>query len=304
VWSAFTRPRVEALGPRIEQVADELLDRVLADAAPETDLIPAYAFPLPMTVLCELLGIPADDAPAFRGWSTTLVSGSLAPVSDWVQSATALVGYVRDLLDRRRRAPADDLLGALVAARDGTDRLSEDELTSMVFLLLIAGQETTVNLIANGTLTLLVHPEELAAVRSDATLLPAVVEEVLRYEGPVQVATPRFAAAPVELGGTRIAPGDVVVPSVLAAGRDPRHPGAGAFEPRRRPPLPHTAFGHGVHHCLGAPLARLEGRIALERLLGRCPDLRLATDPDRLLLRPSMLMHGLTSLPVAVSRPG
>jgi cytochrome P450 len=161
-----------------------------------------------------------------------------------------------------------------------------------------------VNLIANGTLTLLLHPEELAAVRTDAALLPAVVEEVLRYEGPVQVATPRIAAAPVELGGTQIAPGDVVVPSVLAAGRDPRHQGAGAFEPRRRPPLPHTAFGHGVHHCLGAPLARLEGRIALERLLGRCPDLRLATDPDRLLLRPSMLMHGLTSLPVAVSRPG
>ena len=303
VSSAFTRRRVEDLAPRIGQVADDLLDG-LVTAPDGTDLIPAYAFPLPMTVLCELLGVPADDAPAFRGWSTTLISGSLAPVAEWVGAATALVGYVRDLLDRKRRDPADDLLHALVAARDGADRLTEDELTSMVFLLLIAGQETTVDLIVNGTLTLLLHPAELDAVRADpAGSLPAVVEEVLRYEGSVQVATPRIAVAPIELGGVGIAPGDLVVPSPLAANRDPRRPGGDVFDPHRTPSLPHTAFGHGVHHCLGAPLARLEGRIALERLLTRCPDLRLATTADRLELRPSMLMHGLTALPVTVSRP-
>jgi cytochrome P450 len=303
VSSAFTRRRVEDLAPRIGQLADALLDELLAAPREVADLIPAYAFPLPMTVLCELLGVPADDAPAFRGWSTTLVAGSLAPVAEWVGAATSLIGYVRDLLDRKRRQPGDDLLHALVAARDGADRLSEDELTSMVFLLLVAGQETTVNLIANGTLTLLLHPAELAAVRADPAALPAVVEEVLRYDGPVQVATPRIAVAPVELGGVLIAPGDVVVPSLLAANRDPRRPGGDVFDPRRTPALPHTAFGHGVHHCLGAPLARLEGRIALERLVTRCPDLRLATTADRLELRPSMLMHGLASLPVAVSRP-
>jgi cytochrome P450 len=126
---------------------------------------------------------------------------------------------------------------------------------------------------------------------------------VLRSEAPVQVATPRIAVAPVELGGTLIAPGDVVAPSALAAGRDPARPGADVFDPHRTPSLPHTAFGHGVHHCLGAPLARLEGRIALERLLTRCPDLRLAAAPDRLVLRPRLLMHGLTSLPVTLSRP-
>ena len=303
VSSAFTRRRVEDLAPRIGQIADGLLDRLLAGPS-EVDLVPAYAFPLPMTVLCELLGVPPGDAPAFRGWSTTLISGSLAPAGEWVDAATALIGYVRDLLDRKRATPGDDLLHALVAARDGADRLSEDELTSMVFLLLIAGQETTVNLIANGTLTLLLHPAELAAVRDDPTgSLPTVVEEVLRYEGPVQVATPRTAAAPVELGGVLIAPGDLVVPSVLAANRDPRRPGADVFAPHRTPPLPHTAFGHGVHHCLGAPLARLEGRIALERLLTRCPGLQLAVAADQLELRPSMLMHGLRSLPVTVSRP-
>jgi cytochrome P450 len=304
VSSVFTRRRVEGLAPRVEAIADDLLDTVLAAPSAETDLIPAYAFPLPMTVLCELLGVPTGDMPAFRGWSTTLVTGSLGPVDEWVDAATSLVGYVRDLVDRKRRTTDQDLLGALVAARDGSDRLSEDELTSMVFLLLIAGQETTVNLIANGVLTLLVHPAELAAVRADPTTLPAVVEEVLRHEGPVQVATPRFAVAPVELGGTLIAPGDVVVPSVLAAGRDPSRPGVDVFDPHRSPALPHTAFGHGVHHCLGAPLARLEGRIALDRLLTRCPDLHLATAPDQLVLRPSLLMHGPVSLPVRLSGPG
>jgi cytochrome P450 len=305
VSSAFTRRRVEDLAPRIEAIADDLLDRMLTDPPAEVDLIPAYAFPLPMTVLCELLGVPTDDAPAFRDWSTTLVTGSLAPVDEWVDAATSLIGYVRDLLDRKRHRSDPDLLGALVAARDGSDRLSEDELTSMVFLLLIAGQETTVNLIANGVLTLLTHPAELAAVRAadPATALPAVVEEVLRHEGPVQVTTPRIAAAPLELGGTLIAPGDLVVASVLAAGRDPRRPGADVFAPRRSPALPHTAFGHGVHRCLGAPLARLEGRIALDRLLTRCPGLRLATAPDQLVLRPSLLMHGPTSLPVALCAP-
>jgi cytochrome P450 len=301
VTSAFTRRRIAALAPRVEQIADELLDRALSGPPGVVDLVDVYAFPLPMRVLCELLGIPADDAPAFRTWSTTLVTGSLAPPAEWVAAAGELIGYARRLLAQKRRAPGDDLLSALVAARDGADRLSEDELTSMVFLLLLAGQETTVNLIANGVLTLLTHPAQLAAVRADLGRLPAVVEEVLRYEGPVQVATPRSAIAPLELGGRLVQAGDVVVCSVLAAGRDPRRPGADEFDPYRSPQLPHTAFGHGVHRCLGAPLAQLEGRVALGRLLARCPGLRLGGQPERLVLRPSFLMHGLVALPVVLA---
>jgi len=298
VSAAFTRRRVDALAPRITTLADQLLEAMAEQA--EVDLIDAYAFPLPMTVICELLGVPRADAPEFRGWSATIVTGSLIAPELWVAAAESLVGYIRSLLEEKRRSPADDLLSALVATRDGQDRLTEDELTSMVFLLLIAGHETTVNLIGNGVHALLEHPRQLALLRADPAQLPVFIEEILRYEGPVQVATPRFTAEAVVLGGVRIPAGEMVVPSVLAANRDGGHfPDATVFDASRGQNQ-HVAFGHGIHHCLGAPLARLEGRVALERLLRRFPQVRLAVRPGELTWRPSFLMHGLSSLPVTL----
>lgn len=296
VTAAFTRRRVDQLAPRMVQVADELLDGI-GDAESVVDLIDRYAFPLPMTVICELLGVPMADAGVFRGWSTTIITGSLADPARWTAAATALVEYIRVLVADKRSTPGDDLLSALIASRDGQDRLSEDELTSMVVLLLIAGHETTVNLIGNSVNVLLQHREQLADALAAAGPIPAVIEEVLRFECPVQVATPRFAAEPVTIGGTRIPTGAMVFASVLAAGRDAAIEGGDRFEPGREHQQ-QVGFGHGIHYCLGAQLARTEATIALERLLSRFPGTRLAVPVDELTWRPSVLMHGLTRLPV------
>ncbi|HXV93710.1 MAG TPA: cytochrome P450 [Pseudonocardia sp.] len=301
VSAAFTRRRVEQLAPRVQEITDELLDGM--SGAREVDLVATFAYPLPIAVICELLGVPAQGREAFRDWSVTIVGGTLSGQQAWVDAATAMIGYVRELVAAKRSAPADDLLTALVAVRDGSDRLSEDELTSMVFLLLVAGHETTVNLIGNGVLALLTHPDQLALLRSEPERLPAAVEELLRFDGPLQVATFRWTTEPVEIGATVVPAGEMVVPGLLAANRDP----ARVRDPERldldRGGPAHLAFGHGVHHCLGAPLARLEGRIALGSLLARFPDLRLARPAAELTRRPGVLMHGLTALPVTLRPP-
>ncbi len=303
VTSAFTRRRVDELVPRMIHIADELLDAVansVADGAHQVDLIETFAFPLPMTVVCELLGVPSADAGIFRGWSTTIITGSFADPTEWNSAATALVEYIRSLIVIKRATPADDLLSALIASRDGTDRLSEDELTSMVVLLLIAGHETTVNLIGNAVYVLLQHPRQLSELLASPDTIPDVLEEVLRYEGPVQVATPRFAAEPLTIAGVRIPMGAMVFPSVLAAGRDTEHiERSTEFDPGR-PNHQHISFGHGIHYCLGAQLARAEAAVALERLLARFPGLQLDQPADELSWRPSVLMHGLVRLPVAL----
>jgi cytochrome P450 len=305
VSGAFTRRRVQALAPRVQQIADGLLDD-LVDALAErgtADLIAAYAYPLPITVIGELLGVPDRDQAGFRDWSTTLVTGPAIGREPWVDAATAMVGYVHELVATKRTHPADDLLSALIDARDGADRLTEDELTSMVFLLLLAGHETTVNLIGNGVHTLLTHPERLALLSAEPERLQATIEELLRFDGPVQVATFRWTTAPVVIGDTVVPADELVIPGLLAANRDPdRITDADTFDPAR-PEVAHLAFGHGVHHCLGASLARLEGRIALGSLLARVPDLRLAVPATDLRLRAGVLMHGLAALPVAVNRP-
>ncbi len=311
VSGAFTRRRVDALAPRIQQIADGLLDD-LTDALVErgvADLIGAYAYPLPITVIGELLGVPAQDQAGFREWSTTLVGGPTVGPDEWVAAAITLIGFVRELVAAKRALPADDLLSALVAACDGADHLTEDELTSMVFLLLVAGHETTVNLIGNGAYTLLTHPDQLALLRAEPERLAATIEELLRFDGPVQVATFRWTTAPVAIGDTVIPAGELVIPGLLAANRDPgRVADPAAFDPTRGDDVgevgaAHLAFGHGVHYCLGAQLARLEGRIALGSLFARVPDLRLAVPAADLRLRASVLMHGLAALPVAVNRP-
>ena len=215
--------------------------------------------------------------------------------------ATAMLGYFQALLAARRREPADDLLSALISARDEGDRLSENELLSMAVLLLVAGHETTVNLIASGVLALLLHPGELARLRADPSLLNGAVEELLRYVNPVNNATFRFTGEPVELDGVPIGPNEVVLVSLSGANRDPSR----YADPDRldlgRDSGGHVAFGHGIHYCLGAPLARLEAEIAFRGLLERFGSMTLAVPADELRWRPSTLIHGLESLPVRLS---
>jgi cytochrome P450 len=298
VSAAFTRRRTEALAPGIQRLADDLLTR-LTDQD-EADLIAAFAYPLPIAVICRLLGVPDADHHLFREWTAPLVvGGNMAGVEAYSAAATALVAYVRELLAEKRSRPADDLLSALVAVRDGGDRLTEDELTSMVYLLLLAGHETTVNLIGNGALALLTHPDQLALLRAEPERLPAAVEELLRFDGPLQSAIPAVATEPVEIAGVTVPAGANVVVALLAANRDPdrlTHPDR--LDLTRTEMLGHLAFGHGVHHCLGAPLARLEGRIALGSLITRFPRLRLAVPAAEIVRTPGFLMNGLAELPV------
>jgi cytochrome P450 len=295
VNKAFTARRVEQLRPRISVITAGLLDDMSAQQ--EVDLLTAFAFPLPVTVICELLGVPVADRDQFRAWSATIVSESVSPevAQDHI---TAMIGYFRNLLAARRRAPADDLLSDLISARDDTDRLSEDELLSMAWLLLVAGHETTVNLIAGGVLALLLNPGELARLRADPALLGGAVEELLRYVSPVNDATFRFAAEPLEIDGVPIGPGEVVLVALSGANRDPsRYPHPEGLDVGRDSGG-HLAFGHGIHYCLGAPLARLEAEIAFRGLLERFGAMTLAVPPDALRWRPSSLIHGLESLPV------
>jgi cytochrome P450 len=298
VSAAFTRRRTEALAPGIQQLTDDLLDG-LADRD-EADLITAFAYPLPIAVICRLLGVPDTDHHLFREWTAPLVvGGNMAGIEAYSAAATALVAYVRELLAEKRRRPADDLLSALVAARDGEDRLTEDELTSMVYLLLLAGHETTVNLIGNGVLALLTHPDQLALLRAEPERLPAAVEELLRFDGPLQSAIPAITTEPVEIAGTTIPEGANVVVALLAANRDPDQlPRPDRLDLTRTQVLGHLAFGHGVHHCLGAPLARLEGRIAIGGLVKRFPRLRLAVPAAEITRTPGFMMNGLAGLPV------
>ncbi len=293
VSAAFTKRRIARLRPLIEQITSELLDAMNGE---EADLIGSLALPLPIRVLTELLGIPPRDTGTFRAWTEILTASALG-VDELQATAARMLGYVRALLDQKRREPGGDLLSAFVAVHDGDERLTEDELTSMVFLFLIAGHETTVNLIGNAVLALVTNPAELARLRLNPDQVPAAVEEFLRYESPVQAAM-RRSREEVRLGDTTIPAGSVVLISLLAANRDPARFGAADRLDLAREDNPQLAFGHGIHHCLGAPLARLEANIAIGSLLARFPGLRAAVPPDSLRWRTSIVMHGLESLPV------
>ncbi|MEO3871043.1 cytochrome P450 [Nonomuraea sp. B12E4] len=303
VSAAFTRRRIEALEPQIRLIVDGLLDDVSAAGAQgePVDLVATFGYPLPLTVISELIGIPAGRRSDFQEWTKVAINGSVHPAETFVAAATSLIGYIRELIAQKRADPSDDLLSELVAVREDGDRLSENELTSMVFLLLVAGYETTANLICGGLQMLLENPGQLDLVRAEPDRLANAVEELLRFNGPAQVATPYRTAAPVLIGGVTIPAGEVVLPALLPADRDPRQ----FSDPERldvtRPPASHLAFGHGIHHCLGAPLARLEARIALGAVIDRFPKLRLAVPPEDLTLQASMLINGLTALPVLVA---
>jgi cytochrome P450 len=300
VSTAFTARRVERLEPRVATIAAGLLDDMAAHA--EVDLIDAYAFPLPIQVICELLGVPSADRDSFRSWSNVLVSGGLVPDPARADQVRAVVGqfveYIRNLLVDKRSNPSDDLLSALMEVRDDSDRLSEEELVSMVFLMLIAGHETTVNLIGNGMYLLLNHPDQLRRVRAEPDLLSSAVEEFLRFSSPVQVSTYRVTTEPVEYAGVEIPAEAPVLISLQSANRDEKvFTDADDFDVARRE-SGHLAFGYGIHFCLGAALARLEGRIAIGLLLDRYPALRLGVPVEELPWRPGLLIRGLAHLPV------
>ncbi|MFJ9709127.1 cytochrome P450 [Streptomyces sp. NPDC101234] len=296
VSQAFTPRRIALLREPVRRTADTLLDAV----APlgRTDLIAAYAAPLPVAVICELLGVAEADRPDFRSWTDTLVIPDPAHPERAKEAVGALLAFFARLLAGKRAEPADDLLSAMIAVRDEEDRLTEDELMSLAFLILFAGYENTVHLIGNATLALLLNPSQLAALRADPTRIGAAVEELARYDGPAPLAIRRFPTEDVTIGGVTVPAGETVLLSLAAAHRDPRR----FPEPDRldigRDATGHLALGHGIHYCLGAPLARLETEIALAALLERLPGLELDVPAAELDWRPSMRTRGLRALPV------
>ncbi len=302
VNKAFTPRVVEGLRPHIQKIVDGLLARV--EGVGSMDLIEEFAYPLPVIVICQMLGVPVEDRERFKEWGLDIARGLdailLPPDSDVAQRSAAarraLADYFRALIAERRTSPRGDLLSALIAAEEAGDKLSEDELLATCILLLVAGHETTVNLIGNGTLALLRHPDQLRRLREDPRLIGSAVEELLRYDGPVQRTT-RIPSAEVTIAGRTIGKGEMVMPFIGAADRDP----AQFPDPDRlditRTDNRHIAFGWGIHFCLGAPLARVEGQLAINTLVQRLPKLALATDtPD---YRQSLTLRGLNALPVA-----
>jgi cytochrome P450 len=304
VSGAFTPRRVEALRGRIQEITDSLLDE-MATRGGVVDLIAAFAFPLPITVIGELLGVPLEDWTRLRGWFTTLLSsGVLVTEPERAkEAAAALFGYLVELLAAKRATPGDDLLSNLIAARDGEQRLDERELLATAFLLIVAGHETTMNLIAGGTVALLRNPDQLTALRSDPSLVPGAVEELLRYDGPVQHATFRFTTEAIGVGGVTIPAKQRVLVMLAGANRDPARFADPDRLDIRRTDNRHLGFGHGIHYCLGAQLARVESQIAVRSLLERFGDLRLAVPPEQLRWRHNLVLRGLRELPVRISPP-
>jgi len=297
VSKAFTPKRVAELEPRIRTIIDELL----SEPRDEMDVIADFAVPLPAIVIAELLGVPPEDHPRFKAWSTELISligGEGGAELNFARAQTAidaLMEYLGEIVAKRRREPADDLISAMLHAQQEHDALTDTELLATSNLLLIAGHETTTNLIGNGLLALLRNPDQLERLRADPSLMPSAVEELLRYDSPVQ-ATVRVTREDVEIGDHTISKGAVVVCVIGSANRDPE-----VFEQPDRLDLGrvdnrHLSLGFGVHFCLGAPLARLEGQLALGALIERFPDMKLAKEDVEFRKHP--ILRGLTSLPV------
>lgn len=303
VSGAFSVRRIEELRPRIQGMVDDLLDAIAAAGSDaEVDLVTAYAFPLPFTVICELLGVPERERPMLGQGLTTLLAPT-PTAADYERAKAAsdlVVAMLTALVEHKQDHPGDDLVSALISARDGDERLDQQELHSTIFQLIVAGHDTTASLIGNGVVALLRHPEQLAELRADPSRLPAAVEELLRYDAPVPHSTFRYAVEPVELGDVTIPAGSQVLISLAAANRDASHVERGESLDLASGDTRHLAFGHGIHHCLGAGLARMEGQIALGTLVRRFPDLRLAGPDDGLHWShgDGLVLRGLGQLPV------
>ncbi|MBW8086852.1 cytochrome P450 [Streptomyces hygroscopicus subsp. hygroscopicus] len=302
VVKAFTPGRVERMRGPVRRIADELLDAIESDG--RADLLAAYAGQLPIIVICDLLGVPQGDRRDFRAWSDALITPDPARPGAAKEAVGSMLRFYTGLIAKKRAEPGDDLLSDLIRVRDdeigdGDDGLTEDELTSLAFLILLAGYENTVHLIANSVLTLLDHPATLQELREDPSGLPAAFDELARYEGPAPLAIRRFPLEDIEIGGVTVPAGETVLLSVASAHRDPAHfQDPDAFNPHLGR-SGHLALGHGIHYCLGAPLARMETETALAALLQRFPGLRLDVPREELRWRPSIRARGLISLPVA-----
>ncbi len=297
VHKAFTPRMVENLRPRIAEIAGHFLDGMDNQTVREGDLIQMYAFPIPVIVIAEMLGVPSTDRDKFREWTRNLLFGNDQETS--MISAMEFTSYLNMLIDERKAHPQDDLLTNLIQAEEAGDKMSHMELTSMIFLLLVAGHETTVNLIANGTLAFLRHPDQLDKLRQNPALIKNAIEEILRYDGPVETTTTRWAFEDVTIGGVTIPKGEAVLGALLGANRDPAiFHNPDVFDIERENAGKHIGFGAGIHYCLGAPLARLEGTIALDLLLKRFTTLELAVDVDELEWNPTILLHGMSAMPV------
>ncbi|MGN7284034.1 cytochrome P450 family protein [Shouchella rhizosphaerae] len=299
VQKAFTPRMVEKLRGRIVDIANELLDKV--QHKEEMNLIEDYAFPLPIIVICEMLGVPFKDQDQFRKWSDTIMESvnnpQLAEQSEQVMSA--FVDYLRGLIAEKRNHLQDDLISDLIRVEEDGDVLSEEEMYALVFVLIIAGHETTVNLIGNGMLALLEHSDQREKLQSQPELIHSAVEEMLRYDGPAEVSNIRWATEDVELQGKPVRKGDMLLISLASANRDKEAFDEPDMFDITRETNNHLAFGKGVHFCLGAPLARLEGEIAISTLLQRMPKLRLKkTGRDSLQWRPGMIIRGVKEIPL------
>jgi cytochrome P450 len=306
--AAFSRPRMAALRPRVQAIVDGLLDDLEAGGDGVVDLVKGLAFPLPFTVISELLGVQEPDRDQLGSWFITLLRPSSAPEppAEAVAASANIVRYLTELLARKRATPGEDLVTDLVRAADKDGALSEQEMLSTIFQLVVAGHDTTTSLIGNGTVALLLHPEQRDALVADPALIPHAIEEILRWDAPVPHSTFRYTTQDLDLGGTVIPAFSQVIISLAAANRDPgRYDNPETLDVTRAD-TSHLAFGHGIHHCLGARLARLEGFIAFTTLLGRFPAMRLAV--PRSALRwghgDGLVLRGLTELPVILRPQG
>ncbi|MEV6210898.1 cytochrome P450 [Kitasatospora sp. NPDC051914] len=302
VSKAFTPRRVAEFEPRVQQLTDRLIDSFAGRGT--ADLIHEFAFPLPIYAICDLLGVPPEDQDDFRDWAGMMIRHHGGQRGGVGRAVKRMRGYLAELIHRKRADLGDDLISGLIRASDHGEHLTENEAAAMAFILLFAGFETTVNLIGNGLYALLRNPGQRALLqeslaRGESGLLETGIEELLRYDGPVELATWRFATRPLVIGGVEIPVGDPVLVVLAAADRDPARFADENTLDLARTDNPHLGFGHGIHYCIGAPLARLEGRATLATLLTRLPDLALDADPADLRWRGGLIMRGLRELPVA-----
>jgi len=298
VHKAFAPRLIEQMRDQIQGLTNELLDK--AEPNGGMDVIADFALPLPLTIIGRILGVPAEDNQKFHRWTRTLVSaGTSRNLFVLIPSIMSFMGYLKKIIKERRVHPKDDLISALVQAKEGSDSLSEDEILAMIFLLLIAGHETTVNLIGSGSLALLGHPDQLAILRNEPMLIRTAIEELLRFVCPVEMATERYAREDITIAGTTIPRGELVLAVIGSANRDPNYFDNPDFLDITRTNNKHLAFGQGVHYCLGAPLSRLEGQIAISTMIQRMPNLRLRVASDHLRWRGAFVLRGLEALPVS-----
>ncbi|USB33547.1 cytochrome P450 [Paenibacillus sp. YPG26] len=299
VQKSFTPGMIEEMRGRIQEIADELLNGF--SGRDQIRLIDEFAFPLPIIVICEMLGIPAADRDKFRLWSTTLIEGSNGEyASEMKQHMEEFIQYLGQMFGRLRQEPGQDLISQLIAAEEEGDKLTEQELYGVVTLLIIAGHETTVNLIGNTLLSLLEHPDQLERLIQEPELIHNAIEESLRFNGPVEFSTSRWAKEDFDFKGKEFKKGDLVILALNSANHDPRQFESPDVFDITREKSAHLAFGKGVHLCLGAPLARLEGEIAIRSLLQRYPHIKLNVRPDELEWRPGMVVRGVKEIPLSL----